>query len=84
MKEVESGTESRIKSTTSKAMEDFQASTQFLDEKVDFATKAYGKGIKFTQNKVTAQNLELDIGFLDEFLELKEGKVMETPLVKML
>lgn len=79
MKEVESSAKSTIKAIALKAVEDFRASTKFLDEKVNFAFDAYGKRIRFAQNKVIVQYPELDLDFVDEFLGLKENEVMIDP-----
>lgn len=76
MKEVESGAESRIKAAASKAMEEFWAFAQFLDEKANFAFDAYDEWIKSIRNKVAAQYPELDLGILDEFLGLEKGEVV--------
>lgn len=67
MKELERSTESKIKATALKAMEDFKMSTQFLDKKANFATATYSEGIKFAHNKFAPQYPKLDLGFLDEF-----------------
>lgn len=73
---IESNAESRIKATFSKAVENFWAYDRFLDEMADLTFDAYNKGIMSALNKIAVQYPELDLDFLDKFLELKEDKVV--------
>lgn len=51
----------------------------FYNEKADFMTIAYEKGVKDIQDKTTAQCPWLDLGFLNELFASEEGKVMADP-----
>ena len=47
-------------------MEEFKASSEMEDLKVQFGQDAFIKGFKLCQEKVAGRFFELDLGFLDE------------------
>lgn len=54
----------------------FRTSIKFFNKKANFISNAYGAGMQFIYEKVAAQYPGLNLGFLDEFLKLKEGEIL--------
>lgn len=74
MREVESSAESRVKATALKAMDNFWASIEFLDEKATTVSKAM-KDFR-SSTEFHDENIDFTIAAYDEGIKFAQNKVI--------